>query len=80
MDSDQGNWLKLLDAAQFSYNLQKRESSKYSPFELAMGQQPLTLHTMMHRYQGGDFNVVDMVQTWNERVDMARYHLTKASE
>lgn len=33
---------EMLDLAQFSYKKQKSSTSKYSPFELATGQQPLT--------------------------------------
>ncbi|XP_059066504.1 uncharacterized protein LOC131857796 [Cryptomeria japonica] len=71
---------KLLDAAQFSYNLQKSESSKYSPFDLATGQQPLTPHTMLTGYRGADVSATELLKTWNERVDLARYHLTQASD
>ena len=38
----QKNWLDLLDSEQFAYNLHKSSSTGISPFELAMGQQPLT--------------------------------------
>ena len=44
MTASQKNWLDLLDSAQFAYNLHKSSSTRMSPFEVAMGQQPLTPH------------------------------------
>ena len=42
--------IKLLDVAQFSYNLQTSKMTNKSLFELAMGQQPLTPHTLVMGY------------------------------
>ena len=42
VSANQRLWAKLLDIAQFSYNLQKSESTGQSPFEVVTGQQPLT--------------------------------------
>ena len=42
--ASQKNWLDLLDSVQFAYNLHKSSSTGMSPFELVMGQQPLTPH------------------------------------
>ena len=42
----------MLDIAQFSYNLQMSEATNKSPFELAIGQQPLTPHTLTIGYTG----------------------------
>ena len=47
------NWLDLLDSAQFAYNLHKSSSTGMSPFELAMGQQPLTPHEIANQHSGG---------------------------
>lgn len=66
--------------AQFSYNLQKSESSKFSPFELATGQQPLSSHSVMAGYKGANVDVTEHLKSWNEKVDLARYHLTQASD
>ncbi|RVW88473.1 Transposon Ty3-I Gag-Pol polyprotein [Vitis vinifera] len=44
MSANQNDWAKLLDIAQFLYNLQKSETTNKSPFELATWQQPLTPH------------------------------------
>lgn len=50
--ANQRNWVNLLDIAQFSYNLQKSESTGASPFELATGQQPLAPYDVAAPYKG----------------------------
>ncbi|RVW33012.1 hypothetical protein CK203_107571 [Vitis vinifera] len=52
VSANQKDWAKLLDIAQFSYNLQRSEATNKSPFELATGQQPLTPHTLTIGYTG----------------------------
>ena len=42
VSANQKDWAKLLDIAQFSYNLQRIEATGRSPFELATWQQPNT--------------------------------------
>ena len=37
VSANQKDWAKLLDIAQFSYNLQRSEAINKSPFELAIG-------------------------------------------
>ena len=46
VSANQIDWAKLLDVAQFSYNLQMSEATEKSPFEIIMGQQPMTPHTL----------------------------------
>ncbi|KAF7821631.1 Retrovirus-related Pol polyprotein from transposon 17.6 [Senna tora] len=46
VSANQKGWAKLLDIAQFSYNLEKSKSTGASPFEIATGQQPMTPHTL----------------------------------
>lgn len=50
VSANQRDWAKLHDVAQFSYNLQRSESTNKSPFELATGQQPLTPQTLVTKY------------------------------
>ena len=50
--ANQTEWVKLLDVAQFCYNLQKSCASNKSPFELATGQQPKIPHTLVKGYTG----------------------------
>ena len=52
VSANQKDWAKLLDIAQFSYNLQRSEATNKSPFELATGQQPITPHTLTIGYTG----------------------------
>ena len=40
--TSQKNWVSLLDAAQFCYNLHKSSATGLSPAKLVLGQQPLT--------------------------------------
>jgi len=42
VSANQKDWAKLLDTAQFPYNLQRSEVTGRNPFELATGQQPNT--------------------------------------
>ena len=51
--TSQKNWLDLLDSAQFAYNMHKSSSIEMSPFEVAMGQQPLTPHEIAKQHSGG---------------------------
>ena len=52
MNANQKDWAKLLNIAQFSYKLQRSESTNKSSFELATGHQPLTPHTLAMGYTG----------------------------
>ena len=52
MSANQIDWAKLLDVAQFSYNLQKSEATEKSLFEIVMGQQPMTPRTLARGYTG----------------------------
>ena len=52
VSANQRDWARLLDKAQFSYNLQRSEATNKSPFELATEQQPLTPHTLTIGYTG----------------------------
>ena len=56
MTTSQKNWLDLLDFAQFAYNLYKSSSTRMSPFELAMGQQPLTPHEIAKQRSWGRYH------------------------
>ena len=45
--ANQKDWAKLLDTAQFSYNLQRSEATGKSPFELATRRQPNTHQSLL---------------------------------
>lgn len=50
MKVDQINWPDFLDMAQFCYNSQKSSATKYSPYELATGRQPIASHLVVSEY------------------------------
>ncbi|KAI5316908.1 hypothetical protein L3X38_036615 [Prunus dulcis] len=62
--ANQRDWAKLLDVAQFSYNLQRSESTRSSPFELAIGQQPMTPNTVVSGYTGSSHDAYKMTKDW----------------
>ncbi|RVW25255.1 Transposon Tf2-2 polyprotein [Vitis vinifera] len=78
--SPQKDWAKLLDIAQFSYNLQRSEATNKSPFELAIGQQPLTPHTLTIGYTGRSPVAFKFAKGWHEQADIARSYLDKAAK
>ena len=65
---NQKYWAKLLDIAQFSYNLQRSEATNKSLFELAMGHQSLTLHTLAMGYTGRSPATFKFSKGWHEQV------------
>ena len=77
--SNQKDWAKILDIAQFSYNLQRSESTNKSPFELATGQQPLTPHTLESGYVGSSPIAFRTAQEWHEQAAVAHSYLDKAA-
>ncbi|KAF7821658.1 Transposon Ty3-I Gag-Pol polyprotein [Senna tora] len=80
VSANQKYWAKSLDIAQFSYNLQKRESTGASPFEIATGQQPMTPHTLAVGYTGPNPAAIKFAKGWHEKSDMARVYLAKATK
>ncbi|KAK3015308.1 hypothetical protein RJ639_006946 [Escallonia herrerae] len=49
--SNQTDWARLLDVAQFLYNLMRSEATNQSPFEIAIGQQSLTPLALSGEYK-----------------------------
>lgn len=80
VNASQRDWLKLLDVAQFSYNLQRNESTGRSPFELVQGNQPLTPSALSIGYEGATPAAYKFVKGWQEQADLARYCLEKAAK
>ena len=80
VSANQHDWAKLLDVAQFSYNLERREATSRSPFELIMGQQSLTPYTLFTSYTGRCPAVYKVAKSWHEQTDIARAHLDKATK
>ncbi|RVW63223.1 Transposon Tf2-2 polyprotein [Vitis vinifera] len=80
VSANQKDWAKLLDIAQFSYNLQRSEATNKSPFELATGQQPLTPHTLTIGYTGRSPAAFKFAKGWHEQADIACSYLDKAAK
>ncbi|KAG8362701.1 hypothetical protein BUALT_BualtUnG0049300 [Buddleja alternifolia] len=79
VSANQHDWAKILDVAQFSYNLQRSEATGKSPFELAMGQQPLTPHTLAISFDSARCpGAAKMAKSWAEQSDLAKSFLEKA--
>ena len=64
VSSNHKDWAKLLDIAQFSYNLKMSEATNKSSFELAIGQQPLTRHTLTIGYTGRSSTTFKFAKGW----------------
>ena len=80
VSANQKDWAKLLDIAQFSYNLQRSEATNKSPFELATGQQPLTPHTLTIGYMGRSPAAFKFAKGWHKQAEIARSYLDKAAK
>ncbi|XP_057754711.1 uncharacterized protein LOC130974013 [Arachis stenosperma] len=80
VSTNQKDWTKLLDIAQFSYNLQRSESTGKSPFEIVTGQQPLTPHTLSSSYSRKSPGAYHMIKSWEEQADVTRSYHDKAAK
>ena len=76
----QQDWAKILDVAQFSYNLQRSESTSKSPFEIVSGQQPLTPNAVAMGYSGDSPAAHQFAHNWQEQHDLVRLYLQKAAK
>ncbi|KAE8660305.1 Detected protein of unknown function [Hibiscus syriacus] len=79
VSATQRDWPKLLDVAQFSYNLQRSEATNQSPFEIVIGQQPLTPNAVVIGYQGPNPTAYQFAKEWQEQHELARAFLAKLS-
>ena len=80
MSANQKDWAKLLDIAQFSYNLQRSKATNKSPFELNTGQQPLTPHTLTIGYTRRSPTAFKFVKGWHEQANISCSYLDKATK
>ena len=80
VSATQRDWPKLLDVAQFSYNLQRSGATNQSPFEIVTGQQPLTPNAVATHYTGPNPAAYRFAKDWQEKNDLARACLHKASK
>ena len=72
VSDNQKDWAKLIDVAQFSYNLQMSEATNKIPFELTTGQQPLTPHTLTIGYTERSPTAFKFMKRWHEQANIAR--------
>ncbi|OMO77547.1 reverse transcriptase [Corchorus capsularis] len=80
VSATQKDWPKLLDVAQFSYNLQRSESTGKSPFEVVMGLQPATPSQLASGYTGPNPAAYKFAKEWQEQADLACVCLHKAAK
>nr|GEX38417.1 hypothetical protein CTI12_AA187700 [Tanacetum cinerariifolium] len=80
VSANQHNWARLLDVAQFSYNMQRSEATGKSPFELVTGRQPLTPNALAASYEGSSLAAYKTMKEWHEQGDIARASLDKAAK
>ncbi|KAH9750077.1 Endonuclease [Citrus sinensis] len=79
VSAHQRDWAKLLDIAQFSYNLQRSEATGKSPFEIIMGFQPMTPNAIASTYGGKSPAAHKLAREWHEETDITRAYLDKAA-
>ncbi|TXG71332.1 hypothetical protein EZV62_006267 [Acer yangbiense] len=79
VSTHQRDWAKLLDVAQFSFNLQRSEATGNSPFEIVMGQQPMTPNAIASTYGGKSPAAYKLAREWHEQADITRACLDKAA-
>ena len=78
--ASQRNWVDLLDAAQFCYNVHRSSSTEMSPAELVLGQQPLTpLELTYSKSQGSCPAAYRFAWDKQELILQARDSLVKAA-
>ncbi|KAL4179933.1 hypothetical protein AMTRI_Chr13g89680 [Amborella trichopoda] len=80
VSANQKDWAKLLDVAQFSYNLQTSESTGRNPFQLVTRQQPLTPTSLLESYGGRNLAAYRFVKGWHKKTNLARSYLEKAAK
>ncbi|XAR71138.1 DNA-directed DNA polymerase [Bertholletia excelsa] len=68
----QANWVKLLDIAQFSFNLQRNKSPGRRTFELVTGQQLLTPTNIASGYKRNCPAAHRMAWSWQTDTDMVK--------
>ncbi|GJV01079.1 reverse transcriptase [Tanacetum coccineum] len=80
VSANQHDWAKLLDVAQFSYNMQRSKATRKSPFELVTGRQPLTPNALAASYEGSSLAAYKTINEWHEQADLAWASLDKAAK
>ena len=63
---NQADWVKLLDVAQFCFNLQRNESINKSPFEIVFGFQLMIPKDNVGGYKGASHPLYWFAKDWLE--------------
>ncbi|KAH9727410.1 Endonuclease [Citrus sinensis] len=79
VSAHQRDWAKLLDIAQFSYNLHRSKATGKSPFEIVMGFRPMTPNAIFSTYGGKSPAAHKLAREWHEEADITRAYLDKAA-
>jgi len=69
-----------LDIAQFSYNLQRSESTRKSPFELVTGHQPLAPNSIAIGYKESSPTAYKFAKERQEQNELAHLCLSKGTK
>jgi len=80
VSANQKDWAKLLDVTQFSYNLQRSESTGQCPFMIVTEQQSLTPSSLATGYKGPSTPAYKFAKGWKDQVGVARAYLEMASK
>ncbi|XP_009787488.1 uncharacterized protein [Nicotiana sylvestris] len=80
VSAHQKDWARLLDITQFLYSLQRSESTGQIPFELAIGQQPQTPHSLPAAFKGKCLGAYHMAKGWEEQLDTTKSYLYRAAK
>lgn len=58
------DWARILDMTQFSFNLQRKESTECTPFEFETKQHPQTLHLFPTALKGKSLGAYHLAKGW----------------
>ena len=76
----QKDWARLLDMAQFLYNLQRSEYTGRTPFELATVQQSQISHSLRSAFEGKSLGAYHRAKGWEKQLDTAKSYLDKKAK
>ena len=79
VSSHQRDWAKLLDIAQFSYNLQQSEAIGKSPFEIILGFQLMTPNAIASTYGEKSPVTHKLAREWHKETDIMWTYRDKAA-
>lgn len=72
ISTTQTHWVKLLDVAQFSYNMQRSDSMNQCMFDIMMGQQPLMPSAIAKGYVQKSSAAYRFTKGWHDQAYLAQ--------